>query len=52
MKPCSHQLTFLSQQGWSMFSIGASKLAESALKFGEIASQKVVQVSESVGEKV
>lgn len=35
-----------------MFSIGASKLAESALKFGEIASQKVVQVSETVGEKV
>jgi len=42
--------------GWSMFSVGASKLAakatESALKFGEIASQKVVQVSETVGEKV
>ena len=39
-----------------MISIGATKLAakatESALKFGEIASQKVVQVSESVGEKV
>lgn len=35
-----------------MFSVGASKLAESALKFGEIASQKVVQVSETVGEKV
>lgn len=43
-------------KGWSMFSVGASKLAakatESALKFGEIASQKVVQVSETVGEKV
>ena len=35
-----------------MFSVGASKLRESALKFGEIASQKVVQVSETVGEKV
>ena len=39
-----------------MISIGATKLAakatESALKFGEIASQKVVQVSETVGEKV
>lgn len=39
-----------------MFSVGASKLAakatESALRFGEIASQKVVQVSETVGEKV
>jgi len=38
--------------GWSMFSVGASKLRDSALKFGEIASQKVVQVSETVGEKV
>lgn len=42
--------------GWSMISIGATKLAakatESALKFGEIASQKVVQVSETVGEKM
>ena len=35
-----------------MFSVGASKLRDSALKFGEIASQKVVQVSETVGEKV
>ena len=35
-----------------MFSVGASKLKDSALKFGEIASQKVVQVSETVGEKV
>merc|ERR1712137_1436617 len=38
--------------GWSMFSVGASKLRDSALKFGEIASQKVVQVSETVGEKM
>jgi len=38
--------------GWSMFSVGASKLKDSALKFGEIASQKVVQVSETVGEKM
>lgn len=39
-----------------MLSIGATKFAakatESALKFGEIASQKVVQVTETVGEKV
>jgi len=35
-----------------MFSVGASKLRDSALKFGEIASQKVVQVSETVGEKM
>jgi hypothetical protein len=39
-----------------MLSVGASRLAskatESALKFGEIASQKVVQVTETVGEKV
>ena len=43
-------------KGWSMLSVGASRLAskatESALKFGEIASQKVVQVTETVGEKV
>lgn len=42
--------------GWSMLSMGASRFAsratESALKFGELASQKVVQVTETVGEKV
>ena len=39
-----------------MLSMGASRFAsratESALKFGELASQKVVQVTETVGEKV
>ncbi|XP_071038321.1 ADP-ribosylation factor GTPase-activating protein 1 isoform X2 [Parasteatoda tepidariorum] len=42
--------------GWSVFASGASKLAfkasENAVKFGSIASQKVVELSESVNEKV
>uniref|UniRef100_A0A6M2DRY6 ADP-ribosylation factor GTPase-activating protein 1 n=1 Tax=Xenopsylla cheopis TaxID=163159 RepID=A0A6M2DRY6_XENCH len=42
--------------GWSLFSVGATKLAskatESAIKFGGIASQKVSDISSTVGEKV
>ncbi|XP_013781097.1 ADP-ribosylation factor GTPase-activating protein 1-like isoform X1 [Limulus polyphemus] len=42
--------------GWSNFSIGATKLAfkasEGAVKFGSIASQKVVELAETVNEKV
>jgi len=42
--------------GWSLLSIGASKVAnvakENALKYGNIASQKVVEVSNTVSDKV
>jgi ADP-ribosylation factor GTPase-activating protein 1 len=43
-------------QGWSMFSLAATKVAtkasENAVKFGEIASQKAVELSGTVTEKV
>jgi ADP-ribosylation factor GTPase-activating protein 1 len=43
-------------KGWSMFSLAATKIAssagENAVKFGEIASQKAVELSGSVSEKV
>lgn len=42
--------------GWSMLSFGASKVAnvakENAFKYGSLASQKVVEVSNSVSDKV
>lgn len=42
--------------GWSMLSFGASKVAnvakENALRYGSLASQKVVEVSNSVSDKV
>ncbi|XP_055685797.1 ADP-ribosylation factor GTPase-activating protein 1 [Lutzomyia longipalpis] len=42
--------------GWSLLSIGATKVAstakENALKYGSLASQKVADVSSNVGEKV
>lgn len=42
--------------GWSTFATGASKIAykasESAVKLGSIATQKVVELSETVNEKV
>lgn len=42
--------------GWSMFSIGASKVAavakENALKYGSLATQKVAEVSNTVSDKV
>ncbi|PRD26798.1 UNVERIFIED_CONTAM: ADP-ribosylation factor GTPase-activating protein 1 [Trichonephila clavipes] len=42
--------------GWSTFATGASKIAfkasESAVKFGSIASQKVLEISETMNEKV
>lgn len=42
--------------GWSLLSIGASKVAnvakENALKYGNIASQKVVEVTSNVSDKV
>lgn len=42
--------------GWSMFSVSASKIAtkatEGAIKIGGIASQKVADISVTVGEKV
>lgn len=42
--------------GWSMFSVSATKIAStakgSAIKIGGIASQKVAEISVSVGEKV
>lgn len=43
-------------KGWSMFSLAATKIAstagENAMKFGEIASQKAVEIGGSVSEKV
>lgn len=38
--------------GWSMLSFGASKVKENALKYGSYASQKVLEVSQNVTEKV
>lgn len=38
--------------GWSLLSLGASKVKENALKYGSIAGQKVVEVSQNVSEKV
>lgn len=42
--------------GWNMFSIGATKVAsvakENAFKYGSLASQKVVEVSNNVSDKV
>ncbi|GIY96001.1 ADP-ribosylation factor GTPase-activating protein 1 [Caerostris extrusa] len=42
--------------GWSSFTSGATKIAfkasESALKIGSMASQKVIEISETVNEKV
>uniref|UniRef100_A0A1L8DMK4 ADP-ribosylation factor GTPase-activating protein 1 n=1 Tax=Nyssomyia neivai TaxID=330878 RepID=A0A1L8DMK4_9DIPT len=42
--------------GWSLLSIGATKVAstakENALKYGSLASQKVADVSSNVGEKM
>lgn len=38
--------------GWSLLSLGASKVKDNALKFGSIASQKVVEVSQNVTDKV
>lgn len=38
--------------GWSLLSFGASKVKDNALKFGSIATQKVVEVSQNVSEKV
>lgn len=42
--------------GWSLFSIGASKVAnvakENALKYGSLATQKVAEVSSTVSDKV
>jgi ADP-ribosylation factor GTPase-activating protein 1 len=38
--------------GWNLLSFGASKVKDNALKFGSIATQKVVEVSQNVSEKV
>lgn len=38
--------------GWSLLSLGASKVKENALKYGSIAGQKVVEVSTVVSDKV
>lgn len=38
--------------GWSLLSLGASKVKENALKYGSIAGQKVVEVSQNVSDKV
>lgn len=38
--------------GWSLLSLGASKVKDNALKYGSLATQKVVEVSSSVSEKV
>ncbi|GAB0097020.1 ADP-ribosylation factor GTPase-activating protein 1 [Sergentomyia squamirostris] len=42
--------------GWSLLSLGATKVAstakENALKYGSLASQKVADVSSTVGEKI
>lgn len=42
--------------GWSMLSFGANKVAsvakDNAFKYGNLASQKVVEVSQNVQEKV
>lgn len=42
--------------GWSMLSSSATKIAatakDNALKYGSIAGQKVVEVSQNVSEKV
>lgn len=38
--------------GWSLLSLGASKVKDNALKIGSIATQKVVEVSHNVSEKV
>lgn len=38
--------------GWSLLSLGASKVKDNALKYGSIATQKVVEVSQNVTEKV
>ena len=44
------------EQGWSLFSVSATKLAskatESACKIGEMASNKVADLSLTVSEKV
>lgn len=43
-------------QGWSMFSVAATKVASTAsanaVKFGGIASQKAVELSGTMSEKV
>ncbi len=43
-------------QGWSMFSLAATKVAakasENAVKLGEIASQKAVELGGTVSERV
>lgn len=38
--------------GWSLLSLGASKVKDNALKYGSLATQKVVEVSQNVSEKV
>ena len=38
--------------GWNVFSKVANVAKENALKYGSLASQKVVEVSSSVGDKV
>lgn len=47
---------FLFSQGWSFLSSSATKIAskatENAVKYGGLASQKVVDISSHVGEKV
>lgn len=43
-------------QGWSLFSVSASKIAskatENALKFSNIASKKMTEIGATVGDKV
>lgn len=38
--------------GWSLLSLGASKVKDNALKYGSLATAKVVEVSQNVSEKV
>lgn len=38
--------------GWSLLSLGASKVKDNALKYGSLATAKVVEVSHNVSEKV
>lgn len=51
-----HTLKIPFLQGWSLFSVSASKIAskatENALKFSEIASKKVTELGVTVTDKV
>lgn len=46
------KLLLLLLQGWNVFSKVANVAKENALKYGSLASQKVVEVSSTVTDKV